>query len=231
MASTRARVICHMYTTIDGKIVEKEGYPDDERCEAAGDLYDSLTRSMGKAWGCGRATFQTDYRPDTEGLDISSVSYTDHPVKAESLCFAFDRFGKLFWETPFNPYGGFDSRVVEVLTEKVSPQFLAYLDSLGISYIFCGKEDLDLELFLEKVKSLFGVDTFVLCGGAEINAEFMRRGLVDEISLVVCPGVQGGRNELTFVGSNDTEGFPTYFDLVKAETLPDSVLHLVYTKR
>lgn len=34
----RAKVICHMYTTIDGKIVtDLPGYPD---CEIAGNIYD-----------------------------------------------------------------------------------------------------------------------------------------------------------------------------------------------
>lgn len=52
----RAKVICHMYTTIDGKIVtDLPGYPD---CEIAGNIYDEITFQTSNAWGCGRETFE-----------------------------------------------------------------------------------------------------------------------------------------------------------------------------
>ena len=51
----RAKVICHMYVTIDGKIVtDLKGYPD---CEIAGNIYDEITFSTSNAWGCGSKTF------------------------------------------------------------------------------------------------------------------------------------------------------------------------------
>ena len=56
----RARVICHMMTTIDGKIsIDFDGNND---YVAVGDEYDRLTFSYGEAYGCGRATFKEDKR-------------------------------------------------------------------------------------------------------------------------------------------------------------------------
>ena len=52
----RAKVICHMMTTIDGKIsIDWEGNKDYEK---VGDEYDRLVFAYGQAYGCGRGTFQ-----------------------------------------------------------------------------------------------------------------------------------------------------------------------------
>lgn len=227
----RARVICHMYTTIDGKInTELPAYPESADCDYAGEVYDNITHTYGEAWGCGRQTFQNDNHPDLADLDTSHVRYQDHIIQGKNICFAFDRYGKVFWEHPYNEYAGWNSPVVEVLTRSVHPEFVVYLDSIGCGYMFCGQNDLDLEEFLTKIARDYGVKTFMLCGGPAINAEFMRRDLVDEISLIVCPGVQGGRRELTSIGSENLEGFPRFFTLDKAEILPHSTLHLIYKR-
>ena len=38
-------------------------------------------------------------------------------------------------------YGGQSNLMMEVLTEQVPPEFLAYLDDLGIPYLFAGKKE------------------------------------------------------------------------------------------
>lgn len=229
----RPEVTIHMYQTIDGKIVESlPNYPENEDCDYAGELYDRLTFETGEAWGCGRATFQTDYRPDLSAFAKAQVRYEDRVKTGEErYCVSIDRKGKIFWQDRYNDYGGRLSRVVEVLTEKVSPEFLAYLDSKDILYIFAGKEELDFELMLSKLRSLLGIRSFVLCGGAQINGEFLRRDLVDRLDLVIAPGIQGGRNQLSFVGVEDTSGFPKYFKLVKAQAYEHNTVRLVYSKR
>ena len=52
----RAKVICHMMTTIDGKIViDWDGNKD---YKLAGEEYDRLIYTYAQAYGCGRATSQ-----------------------------------------------------------------------------------------------------------------------------------------------------------------------------
>jgi len=137
---------------------------------------------------------------------------------------------KLRWESKLFSYGGKVTMILEVLTEKVAPEFLAYLDELGIPYTFAGKDDLDSKLFLQKLKEIYHVDTFVLCGGAQINAEFMRHDLVDEISLVVAPAIDGSRNGLTFVGADDVCEFPKFYKLKEMRQIGDNAVLLHYTK-
>ncbi len=226
----RAKVICHMYVTIDGKIVtDLKGYPD---CEIAGNIYDEITFSTSNAWGCGSKTFAY-LSNSTVQLDLYEPKQgplEDHFVKDERYCFAFDRKGKLYFNQIYNDYGNQKSRFVYVLTKNVDKRFLSYLDDKGFSYLFCGTNELDLSLFLQKIKKL-GIETFVLCGGAQINALFLNQDLVDEISLVVCPGIQGGRQELTFVGTHDVSLFPKYFKIKDVKILSNDTLYLNYIKK
>lgn len=104
------------------------------------------------------------------------------------------------------------------------------MDELEIPYIFAGKTEFDPELFLKKLKKLYHVDTFALCGGAEINAVFFKADLVDEISLVIGPAIDGTRDALTFVGTNDTNSFPKYFILKDVEQLSNNGVVLYYEK-
>lgn len=161
------------------------------------------------------------------------VRYEDkiiQPPEGAHLCVAFDRYGKLRWESNHSTYAGVENMILEAVTEQVPPEFLAYLDDLGIPYLFAGKEEFDPELFLQKLKRYYQADTFVLCGGAQINAEFMRRDLVDEISLVIGPAVAGTRTALTFVGAEDTTGFPKYFKLKEARPIAGNGLVLRYER-
>ncbi len=225
----RAKVICHMMTTIDGKIVID--FDGNEDYEKAGDEYDRLVMEYGPAWGCGRATFQEEIPVDFSKYQGVSVTYQDkviQPPEGAHLCVAFDRYGKLRWESNQTSYAGVDNLLLEAITEQVKPEFLAYLDELGIPYLFAGKQEFDPELFLQKLKRDYHVDRFVLCGGAQINGEFLRRGLVDEISLVIGPAVAGNREGLTFAGVEDTTGFPQYFKLKEARPIQGNGLVILY---
>lgn len=86
---------------------------------------------------------------------------------------------------------------------------------MGIGYLICGDEDLDLNLFLEKIVKYYGFKTFYLTCGPRINSSFIKKDLVDEISLIVCPGIQGGRKELTFVGDDNNDLFLNSLTLKK----------------
>lgn len=79
------------------------------------------------------------------------------------------------------------------MTEQVSDDYLAYLHSFDISYIFAGKEELDCTLALKKLKDLFHIDRLMVAGGGLMNASLLQEGLIDELSLVLSPLIDGGR--------------------------------------
>ena len=78
-------------------------------------------------------------------------------------------------------------------TEQVSDAHLAGLRRDGVSYIFAGKQELDLALALETLNRELGIEQLLLEGGGKSNGSFLRAGLIDEISLAVCPAVDGAR--------------------------------------
>lgn len=228
----RVKVICHMMTTIDGKIsIDWDGNADYDYC---GDYYDNWVFSYGEAYGCGRATFQEDIEIDMARYAGREVKYEDKiilPTNGQFLCVAFDRYGKLRWEDNLMRYAGHTSLILEVLTKQVQPEFLAYLDELNIPYMFAGDKEFEPETFLRKLNEDYNVSTFALCGGAEINAEFIRRDLVDELSIVIGPAVDGSRETLSIVGSQQTTAFPKYFSLIGVDTIGHDGLHLKYAKK
>ena len=80
-----------------------------------------------------------------------------------------------------------------VLTEQVSDAHLAGLRAEPVSYIFAGKHEIDLGLALEILNRELGIKRLLLEGGGGSNGAFLRAGLVDEISLAICPAVDGAK--------------------------------------
>jgi riboflavin biosynthesis pyrimidine reductase len=83
--------------------------------------------------------------------------------------------------------------IVAVLTEEVSNAHLAGLRQDGASYFFAGDRTLDLGLTLDILNRELGIKRLELNGGGIANGSFLRAGLVDEVSLVIFPVVDGAR--------------------------------------
>jgi 2,5-diamino-6-(ribosylamino)-4(3H)-pyrimidinone 5'-phosphate reductase len=81
--------------------------------------------------------------------------------------------------------------IITILTEKVSSTYLAHLQSRQISYLFAGRERIDLPLVLEKLATQFQIKTLMLEGGGKTNGTMLRAGLIDELSLLVAPVTDG----------------------------------------
>lgn len=226
----RAKVICHMITSINGNAVT--GLLGDPKLSAASDLYSRQVLDFGSAWGCGRSTFQ---KTASSEIDLSKykgvpVTYEDKTIPSPDgrYCVAFDRFGKLFWDTDIGPYWG--GKLIEVLTKQAAPEFLAYLDEKNIAYMFAGDTDFEPEVFLEKLKAQYSVDTFVLAGGPTINGIFMKENLIDEVNLVITAGVDGQKKAVSFAGVDELNGFPKYFQLQEASQHENNVANLRYVR-
>jgi len=180
-----------MAASIDGRILAGAwpGHADVSReYENIHAEYDS------NGWMCGRVTmepFAKGVRSDAEirreyGGDKKRDDHTA-PGDYESFAFAIDASGRLAWES--NDING--DHVVAVLSERVSDEYLEFLRERGVSYILAGVKEVDLSLALEKIGDRFGVRTLMLEGGGRINGGMLRDGLIDEVSLLVAPVVDG----------------------------------------
>lgn len=187
----RPRVICHMMASTDGRIVV-DGWPlaPDERRE-----YEAIHASFEPdGWLCGRVTMEAFAKQVRREADLArewagGESRDDFraPGAKGGFAFALDPGGRLAWQS-----GDLDGdHVVAILSERVGDDYLAFLRDRGVSYLLAGERTVDLSLALEKVAVLFGVRTLMLEGGGRINGAMLRAGLIDEVSLLLAPVVDG----------------------------------------
>lgn len=83
------------------------------------------------------------------------------------------------------------AQVIQVLTEQVSDDYLAYLRQMEVAYVFGGQTELDLALVLRKLYESFHIEKLIVAGGGVVNQSFLAAGLIDEISLVIAPACSG----------------------------------------
>lgn len=190
----RPYIICHMVTSLDGKVTGKFLYTPE--CEKATDLYYQINRDYkADGFACGRVTmegsFTAGWYPDLSEY-IPAYSPMDYLLDDISgpYAVAFDPQGVLGWKSSViedeDPgYGG--AQIIEVLTHRVDRRYLHYLQTKDIPYIFAGETEIDIEEALFKLKAYFGIEKLLLEGGSVLNGAFQRAGVVDELSLVVAP--------------------------------------------
>ncbi len=186
-------VICHMLTSLDGKVTGKflKG------TKKIAKTYYGIHRAYGAdAFACGRVTmeesFTNGWYPDLTGFKKTTMSRKDYIADntADYYAVAFDTKGRLGWKESkiIDDDPGYNgAHIIEVLSEQASRQYLRYLQSIGVSYIFAGKESINISLALEKLYQLFGIRKLILEGGSILNGAFHREDLIDELSLVVAP--------------------------------------------
>jgi riboflavin biosynthesis pyrimidine reductase len=230
----RPRVICHMTTSVDGRIVV-DGWP----AAVVGPVrraYEQIHTSYdADGWLCGRVTmepFAKHVRSEQEvAREHPSLRSGQRPPAREDFvapgdfeayAFALDAHGRLAWAS--NDIDG--DHVVALLSERVSDEYLAFLRERGVSYLLAGERDVDLALALRKITARFGVRALMLEGGGRINGAMLRAGLVDEVSVLVAP-VADGRTGLASLFDGD-DLVPRRLSLAAVQQLDDDVLWLRY---
>lgn len=143
---------------------------------------------------------------------------------AESYAIAVDPSGKLTWRS-----GAIDEEhVITVLTEKVSDDYLAFLQSNGVSYLFGGKTEVDLTRVLEKLRAEFSIKRLLLEGGGKINGSFLEAGLIDELSVLVAPVADGSVGTPSLFDAGEGRGPVRQLRLVSLQRRPGDLVWLRY---
>lgn len=195
-------VICHMVASIDGRILHSRWRPP---TRDGGDLFERLhTKIGGDAWLVGRVTGQEfakaqvyDARADRTYPREAWLARRD----ADAYGVVLDANGKIAWGR--SDIGG--DPIVVALTEQVADAHLAGLRQDGVSYFFAGERELDLKAVLEFLHRELGVKRLLVEGGGNVNGEFLRAGLIDEISLAICPVVDGARGAPSVFDSSESQ--------------------------
>ncbi len=222
-------VICHMNTSIDGRIWHSRWRPSENRIPG---LFERIHEQLGNgSWLIGRIT-GSEYAKAEAYPDRTQQIYRRESWLARRSAAAYgialDAHGKIAWGR--SDIGG--DPIVAVLTEQVSDAHLAGLRRDGVSYIFAGARELDLALALDILNRELGIERLLLEGGGKSNGSFLRAGLIDEISLAICPAIDGARGgPHVFDSDNDLAG-PTApvrsMTLVSSEVLDGGAIWLRY---
>jgi riboflavin biosynthesis pyrimidine reductase len=196
----KPHVICHMLTSIDGRILSSRWSP---KGVATGELFEKLHDQLGcDAWIIGRVTGQEFAKGKSyPAMPPRPPARENHFVRRDATSYGvvLDARGKIIWGR--KDIGG--DPIIAVLTRQVSDAHLAGLRDDGVSYIFAGEREIDLAQALEILNRELGVKRVLLEGGGVANGAFLRAGLVDELSLVICPAVDGSKGAPSVFDSDD----------------------------
>lgn len=189
-------VICHMCTTIDGRILGSR-WPRLPGGKDSGELFESTADSFGiGAWLVGTTTMR-EFAGRNLKLKKASrrIERTDHVADRRARRFAIgaDAKGVLRFQEP-DVEG---DHVVLLVSSRVTDDYLAHLQDAGVSYLFCGPREVDLMVALDKIRRRLSIRRLMLEGGGTFNGAVLHAGLVDEISQVIVPVVDGGRGVTT----------------------------------
>ncbi len=226
--NSRPTIVVHMAGSLDGRIQSRRWSG-----ASLGSLYEDVHAELaGDAWMCGRITMQGYTRgTPADDADPSPVPRMDHIVRrdASGYAIALDARGVLHWGAR-NAID--DDHVVVVLSESVSDEHLNALKTSGVSFIFGGRDEIDLLRVLRSLKREFGINRLIVEGGGGINGSFLAAGLVDQISLLLAPAVDGGRGVPSLFDHGPIGGPPAAptakLTLQHCKPLPNGIVRLFY---
>ncbi|MBT1703808.1 dihydrofolate reductase family protein [Chryseosolibacter indicus] len=219
-------VICHMLGSVDGRIKQNIwGLKDHHKY-----FEEPASKIKADAWLVGRTTMQEfsskkNYKTEAVRANIPKEDFVaEQPVKKYAV--VIDPSGKCYWDTNMVS----TEHVIEVLSEKVSSRYLHHLRSKNVSYIFGGKDELNLDLVLRKLYKLFNIKTVRIDGGGHVNGSFLKAGLIDEFSLVLAPLADGTIGAPTVFEAEEGYGRrkATHFTLKSVKRIYNDYLWLRY---
>jgi 2,5-diamino-6-(ribosylamino)-4(3H)-pyrimidinone 5'-phosphate reductase len=149
------------------------------------------------------------------------------PHESRSYAIAIDPSGKLRWSA--SDIDG--EHVITVLTEAVPDSYLAFLQSKGVSYLFGGKQQIDLQRVLGKLRSKFGIRKLLLEGGGKINGSFLAADLIDELSILVAPVADGSTGTPSLFDVEDGRSPARSLKLISMEKRAGGIVWLRYRVR
>ena len=222
-------IVCHMKMSIDGRI----DCAMTEKIQGVTEYYETLEALEAPSTLSGRNTAELEMAEEGFFKSVSDLPYgkIGFSKNMDAKCYEIitDTHGKLLWADDRH-----DEKPMLIITSEqvsqeyldyldhkkiswISQEYLDYLDHKKISWIACGEESIDLTKAMEIQYNEFGVKRLAIVGGVTINGAFLVAGLLDEVSLLVGPAIDG-RAGMTAVFdgiSADHEPFDLRFKSVK----------------
>lgn len=186
------KVICHIMSSVDGRLLPgRWSAPfDGTNPSALFREYAAIGRSLGTdAWlfgkGTTRESFPYKFMPKGEPVGRGGRVYVGCR-ESERLFITVDPDADIFFTS--NTLRG--DNILTIVGRNATTDYLAMLEAKRISYIVLDNPT-DLREGMRVVAEKFGVRSISLQGGGIIDGAMLAHGLIDELSLVVYPGIDG----------------------------------------
>lgn len=217
-------VICHMVASIDGRIdcsmVEDisgdEYYTALEQLECPSLLEGRVTMEY---YNAAKELFVARERKPVGRMSVHVAEESD------AYMVSVDTMGRLCW----NSNRIDDVPLICIVSEMVTEEYLDMLRRQDISWIAVGRDSIDLRRAMEILYDRFHVRRLALLGGGHINGGFLEAGLIDEVSLLLAPGIDGREAGTSiFDGIRKDCNMPVHLHLIGVERMAGDVLWLRY---
>lgn len=195
-------------SSVDGRLLNNrwtepfDGTPASDLLQ----VYAAVGRELGTdAWMFGKNTLRAAFSYKW-GIDGHAVS-SDSPAvfvgkrRSERMFIVADPEADIFFTSSVLR----GDNMLVIVGRNATEEYLAHLREKQISYVIVS-DAADLQAGLEAVGQEFGIRCISVQGGGILNGALLAKGLVDELSLVVYPGIDG------------LSGVPSIFEYVGGAT-------------
>ncbi len=213
----RPYIISHMMMSVDGRI------DCPMVAQISGEEYYTALNSFGTSSKLsGRVTAALEcsaVENETANKNLVELGgeNVNKAVESEEYTIVVDTHGRLQMAS-----GEADGHpLLVIMSENVPEGHLDMLRDNNVSWIAVGKERIDLHRAMEILGDKFNVKKLIIVGGGNINGGFLEAGLVDEVSVMMAPGIDGRKGEtVVFDGCTWKENTPYRLKLQSVEQVP-----------
>ena len=203
------KITCHMIMSADGRLLPSYWTSPMDSSKTVEGVYEEVAKRFPcDAWAVGRVTMAeyapeiiTQHEPMRGPKSLQTSTFMGNR-EGRPLAVVFDPTGKLQYTSSTLPGG---EHIVTVLGSHVTRAYQKKLEDAGVSYIMRtpGSRLEETISALRHLENDFGVKNLLLEGGAYMNGSFFSMGLVDELSLIVYPGIDGWHSNPGVIGCHE----------------------------
>ena len=218
-------IICHMMTSIDGRI----DCAMTSQLDGVEDYYETLNALNVPTTVSGRVTAELEMAEPGVFTAKDKTPYGKEgffkAADAAGYEVVVDTHGKLLWPDA----AGMDKPYLILTSQQVPQEYLRYLEERHISWVACGETKIDLARACAILAEEFGVERMGIVGGPAINTAFLDAGLLDEVSILMGPGIDGRKEMPSVFDGRSMEHPLTHLRLTSVQQFESGAVWLRYS--
>lgn len=217
-------IVCHMMASLDGRI----DCSMTEKIPGVAEYYSTLNALQAPTTVSGRVTAEMEFGTlgryvAKDATPVGKTTFSQKQTASAYEC-VVDTRGTLMW----SEQGESEKPLLIITSEQAPAEYLAYLAAQNISYIAVGKDSIDLPAAMDILAREFAVERVAVVGGGRINAGFLAANLLDEVSVLLSPAIDGRAGEPTLFDGLDATTEPHVLRLTSTKVFDDGAIHLRY---